>query len=195
MFIELSNISFNQSEIDLPECPMTSKKRHGSLERLLSIAAQRGIVGPSALASAMGESEQVITNWGRRGVSNAGAIKAEEKFGFSAVQLLKGDDTPTMGVQDAQSPPINAMISSLSTNAITLGLAFDKVPHKIQDRLHMVLTDYVAQAKRDFLLHGKRPEFHQPGTPLAVSQTPAASNNAPVMPAGARAARSKSRTR
>lgn len=195
MFIELSNISFNQSEIDLPECVMTSKKRHESLERLLSIAAQRGIVGPSALASAMGHSEQVITNWGRRGVSKAGAMKAEEKFGCSAVQIMKGDDAPIMALPGSQSTSVSALLSSLSANAITLGLAFDKVPDEIQDRLHTVLTDYIAQAKRDFLLRGKHPEFHQPGTPVGVSQIPAASNNAPSTPAGSRGSQSKSRSR
>jgi hypothetical protein len=60
------------------------------MQRLLDFVKDQGIVGPSALASALNESEQVISNWGARGISNAGAIAAEKRFGCSAVWLVQG---------------------------------------------------------------------------------------------------------
>ncbi|WP_394788566.1 LexA family protein [Rhodoferax sp.] len=69
---------------------MTSDTRHASLRRLLEIAKDAKITGPAALAASMGESEQTVTNWGRRGVSKLGAMKAQEKFGCSANWVLNG---------------------------------------------------------------------------------------------------------
>lgn len=64
--------------------------RHPSFDRLTQIAVDHGINGPSALALALGRTEQVVTNWARRGVSKAGAMLAQEKFGCSSVWILKG---------------------------------------------------------------------------------------------------------
>ncbi len=96
---------------------------------------------------------------------------------------------------DPELPSTSTILLSLSDDAVMLGAAFDKTPKEIRDRLYMVLSDYAHQAKRDFLQHGMLPEFHQPGTPLVVRQAPTTSSNAPSPRAGARAARSKSRTR
>lgn len=68
---------------------ISEKQRHESLQRLLSIAFELAeIEGPAALASALGQSEQTVTNWGSRGVSKAGAILAQEKLGCSANWIL-----------------------------------------------------------------------------------------------------------
>lgn len=72
---------------------MTTKSRHASLERLLRVAADHDIEGPSALAGALGESEQTVTNWARRGVSKNGAIKAQIRFGTSANWVLTGENS------------------------------------------------------------------------------------------------------
>ena len=68
---------------------MIEKQRHASLQRLLQAAK---LDGPSALASALNESEQTVTNWGRRGVSKQGAIKAQSLFGCDVDWILKGKD-------------------------------------------------------------------------------------------------------
>lgn len=85
---------------------MAIKPRHPSMQRLLDFVKDQGIVGPSALAFAMNESEQVITNWGARGISHAGAISAEKRFGCSAVWLLEGvnrlDNLKRMGLTAAE---------------------------------------------------------------------------------------------
>jgi hypothetical protein len=100
----LSNTLFIYSHLLLPELHMTRKTRHVSLDRLLAFAAATGSVGPSALATALGETEQVITNWGARGVSAAGAIKAEEKFGCSPIWILRGIERPSVQASAGVSP-------------------------------------------------------------------------------------------
>lgn len=60
------------------------------MDRLLAAAARRDIHGPSALASALNESDQVVTNWSRRGVSRGGAVKAEKLLGISSFWVLTG---------------------------------------------------------------------------------------------------------
>ncbi|MBX3653232.1 MAG: S24 family peptidase [Ramlibacter sp.] len=80
--------------------------RHESLERLLQIAASAGLSGPAALAAALNESDQTITNWGgARGVSKAGAMKAQDRFGCSANWVLHGTP-PKMINEDRQAQPV-----------------------------------------------------------------------------------------
>lgn len=69
---------------------MKEKKRHASLDRLLDVARVAKVEGPAALAAALAESEQTVTNWGSRGVSKSGAMKAQEKFGCNANWILTG---------------------------------------------------------------------------------------------------------
>ncbi|MNG43674.1 HTH-type transcriptional regulator PrtR [compost metagenome] len=60
-----------------------------SLERLLKAA---GNISQEELARALDESPQTITNWKKRGVSKAGAIKASALFGVSTNWILSGED-------------------------------------------------------------------------------------------------------
>lgn len=69
---------------------MKEKKRHASLERLLDVAHAAKVDGPAALAKAFNQSEQTLTNWGARGVSKFGAMKAQDKFGCNANWILTG---------------------------------------------------------------------------------------------------------
>ena len=62
-----------------------------SLERLLEAA---GNISQEELARALDESPQTITNWKKRGVSKAGAIKASAAFGISTNWILSGKDQP-----------------------------------------------------------------------------------------------------
>lgn len=76
----------------------SGQTRHESLQRLLRIALELARVdGPAALASALGESEQTVTNWGSRGVSKAGAMKAQAKFGCSANWVLHSTQPRIIG--------------------------------------------------------------------------------------------------
>ncbi len=53
-------------------------------------ALENPIKGPSALAIALGEAPQTVTNWAVRGVSKQGATKAQSTLGISATWTLEG---------------------------------------------------------------------------------------------------------
>lgn len=108
---------FSIDEFILQELRMARKPRHPSMQRLLDFVKDQDVVGPSALASAMGETEQVITNWSARGISSAGAVTAEKKFGCAAVWVLEGVNPPnTSTLQKGWS--IDHMFSQLPDNPI-----------------------------------------------------------------------------
>lgn len=58
-----------------------------SFDRLIEIA---GNVSQEELARTLDESAQTITNWKKRGVSKAGAIKASAHYGVSTNWILEG---------------------------------------------------------------------------------------------------------
>lgn len=59
------------------------------MSRLLAAAkAMHGMNGTTELAEALGESVQAVGNWAQRGVSKAGALKAEQLLGISARWIL-----------------------------------------------------------------------------------------------------------
>ncbi|HHW4673584.1 S24 family peptidase [Xylella fastidiosa] len=55
------------------------------------------IKGPSALAIALGEAPQTVTNWAMRGVSKQGATKAQSVLGISATWILEGSEPMFFG--------------------------------------------------------------------------------------------------
>lgn len=83
---------------------MVERKRHPSLERLLEFTAAHGVTGPSSLAAALNESEQTLTNWGTRGVSKTGAIKAQFKFGCNAHWVVTGEGSRKLDHDAAWEP-------------------------------------------------------------------------------------------
>lgn len=58
------------------------------MDRLLAATKLK----PAELARKLDESEQTMTNWGKRNVSKSGALKAEEVFGISANWILTGSN-------------------------------------------------------------------------------------------------------
>lgn len=129
---------------------MSQKNRHPSLVRLLEFVKDQGISGPSALASAMQETEQVITNWGSRGVSMVGALKAEERFGCPAGWILKGT---------AKAPPAPETapdVQGCSFYAGQLAKLFDDLP---DDRIKRLK---VYQACTQLLLEALQPDVPPP---------------------------------
>lgn len=68
------------------------------MRRLYQVTANNeGVkLGPSELAKSLNESPQVIKNWESRGISIAGALKAQEKFECNANWLLEKSSTPDM---------------------------------------------------------------------------------------------------
>ena len=109
---------------------MANKKRHESLERLLLATLPLGIKGPSALAHALHlGSEQIVTNWGSRGVSREGALKAQQRFGINAQWILSGAGVMVIDAP-ARGTPHGEKLNALSDDALEIGVYFDLLPDK-----------------------------------------------------------------
>lgn len=86
---------------------------HDSTDRLYQAARQlRNVSGQSAVARLLNESPQTVKNWETRGVSRAGAMKAEEALGVRANWLVTGEgemasSLPSAVTQEA-APPAHA---------------------------------------------------------------------------------------
>lgn len=75
---------------------------HPATERLYQAAKTiSDIAGQSAVARVLNESPQTVKNWESRGVSRAGALKAEEILGVRAAWLLTGEGAMS---QDGGAP-------------------------------------------------------------------------------------------
>lgn len=65
---------------------------HPATQRLYQSAKSlQSIEGQSAVARALNESPQTVKNWETRGISKAGALKAEAALGVRATWLLTGE--------------------------------------------------------------------------------------------------------
>lgn len=115
-FNQMSNDSFNLRRPTLSKFAGMQKDRHKSLMRLMEAAERHGVNSPSGLATALDESEQVITNWGRRGVSKPGALKASVVFSCSPHWILTG-------AEDA--------LGGYSVEALALAWLLDQIPDRI----------------------------------------------------------------
>lgn len=79
----------------------TKKAIHPSLERLLEVAAEvKRTKGPAAIAAALNESDQSVTNWKSRGVSKAAALKAQDIYGCSSNWILHGREPKYIHLHD-----------------------------------------------------------------------------------------------
>lgn len=95
---------------------MTNDQHHPSFIRLLDASKEHGVTGHAALAKALEQSEQTITNWASRGVSKPGAIKAQKVFGCSVNWVLSGTGPQQMAESETVevSPSIAELIKRLS---------------------------------------------------------------------------------
>ena len=88
-----ANIAFNNnlfSPATIRPVKVEQEPGHESAKRLHAAARDKGVDGPAAIARALTISDQRVTNWGTRGVSMPGAIKAQEVFGVSATWIVHG---------------------------------------------------------------------------------------------------------
>lgn len=108
---------------------------HDSALRLYQAASQvKDVSGQSAVARLLGESPQNIKNWEMRGVSKAGALKAEELIGCSAAWVLTGDGQATGRAKGTRRMPASAK-SAVSVprlaNAASMGGGSDMAPEDV----------------------------------------------------------------
>lgn len=91
MFSTESNTAFNNRTFS----QRTIGAMHETMSRLSTAALEmNGAIGPAQIARLLGESEQTLTNWAKRGVSIPGAVKAERLLGCPAIWVLYGEGPP-----------------------------------------------------------------------------------------------------
>lgn len=89
-----SNVLFNNKVFSVP----TMAAMHESMERLYRAAKElKGITGQSAVAAFLNFSPQRVKNWEERGVSNQGAVTAEERIGCSSAWVKHGRGSMVAG--------------------------------------------------------------------------------------------------
>lgn len=107
------------------------------MERLLEAAAERGVTGPSALAKALNESDQVLANWGRRGISKDGFAKVQKVLGISSYWLMTGEGSADAdaGGSGSQETPYLPGFESLSipvlANSGSMGAGEDQLHDEV----------------------------------------------------------------
>lgn len=79
----------------------SAKEVHPSFTRLLDL---RGNVTQSTLAAELGESIQTISNWASRGVSKAGALAAQRRYGISATYILADEENSLPTIDESLVP-------------------------------------------------------------------------------------------
>lgn len=99
---------------------MNEKSRHPSLARLLEATR----LGPAALASELGESEQTITNWGSRGISKRGAIKAQKRFNLDADFILGDVHIEVKTPQSSRVPQQPNQLNQLSLEDLVASFGY-----------------------------------------------------------------------
>lgn len=98
----MSNVPFNNTLFSRE----TILPMHESMQRLYKAAKDlRGMEGQSAVADLLGFSPQVLNNWEKRGISQGGAIRAQEKIGCSPSWVTKGEGW--MAATQPISYPVN----------------------------------------------------------------------------------------
>lgn len=85
MFTPMSNTTFN----NILFSGETIQNMHPSMERLYQFVNEaQQLQGQSAVARKMDATPQTINNWEERGISEGGALKAQNLFGCNANWLL-----------------------------------------------------------------------------------------------------------
>jgi len=80
--------------------PMTGKAIHASIRRLYSVASEVGDDAPAKVARRLNISAQTLNNWEARGISQSGALSAQDVYGCDAVWVMTGKGARVAGVRD-----------------------------------------------------------------------------------------------
>lgn len=119
-----------------------------SAQRLHEVAKHFGVIGPTAISEDLLISQQVVTNWGARGVSKDGALAAEKKWGCVATWVLEGDGPQWIGgVEPVVAPPVRP----------TLEQALAVIGQALSSTMDADLRDDVADAMRKLALREGSP--------------------------------------
>jgi phage repressor protein C with HTH and peptisase S24 domain len=126
MFMKLSNAPFNNNLFSMG----TISLMHESMSRLYEAAKiMKKTEGQSAVARLLVESPQTLNNWESRGVSRAGAIKAQEVIGCDASWVLTGKGGMTSNVRllaKHSSPDDLTIPQYAASGSMGLGLVLEE---------------------------------------------------------------------
>jgi phage repressor protein C with HTH and peptisase S24 domain len=101
---------------------------HESMQRLYRAAMEmKKVTGKSNVARLLETSPQVLTNWEARGVSNEGAIKAQQLIGCSAVWVTDGTGNMSTTVELIRYP----VSTSSSRKVWVVGKGKGGIPERI----------------------------------------------------------------
>lgn len=139
---------------------MNDRLRHESLTRLLGVASEHQVNGPAALARALNESDQVVTNWGRRGVSKIGALNAQRLFGVSHTWILNGTEPKVVASPEFSALPEPSMDAAIAR----IARALDELPDAARQQagellqaLSLAPDSKRLQASLSAMLNGTKP--------------------------------------
>lgn len=101
--LQTAQVAFNNNLFMAARIPAM----HETMERLYRAAKElSGVEGKSNIARALNESPQNVNNWESRGVSQAGAIKAQQVFGANANWIVTGQGAMSLvAAEDAFESP------------------------------------------------------------------------------------------
>lgn len=117
---------------------------HAQMDRLYQAAYEiKGIRGQSALAFALNESPQTISNWESRGISSNGLLSAQEKIGCNAVWVRDGVGTMRFDVDASGTETIES-----EEVAIKPGDPFPLYPSYLSDRLAWAIAQKAGRENR-----------------------------------------------
>lgn len=124
---------------------MREKPHHPSYVRLLEAGAKKGFADANAVAKALGEGEQTVSNWGRRGVSKNGAQKAQKYLECDSNWILEGEAAGVTAEAGGHQGGRSRTRAPAGLSALALNLAelFDELP---PDRRLRVLLHHEIEA-------------------------------------------------
>lgn len=117
---------------------------HAQMDRLYQAAYElKGIRGQTALAFALNESPQTLSNWESRGISSNGLLSAQEKIGCNAIWVRDGVGTMRFAVEAsgascknvAQPTPIQSALVTIVGSLVADG--------KLTDNMCLKLIGYI----------------------------------------------------
>lgn len=130
--------------VQSPDHPSATRLLEGVRQATAHLPPTRRVATYLQIRQALGLAAAVISNWKARGVSEAGALAAEERWGVPACWILTGVTPPRWATSTA-SPDLDPVVSALDT----LQRALAAVPDDMQAELGEALQAWARRGGRD----------------------------------------------
>ncbi len=144
-------IMFNNTAFS-PETIHGMSEIHPTTQRLYAAAKQlKDVTGQSAVARLLGISPQVMKNWELRGVSEGGALAAQDLIGCNANWLLQGNSKPQL---EAWKPVVSDNVATYNVakqwpfTTFTRDEYFELLDPDYRNRIENELLGAITRAKQ-----------------------------------------------